>query len=181
MQGERVTTRPSLNHPEESDRGHLPFWAESRQLPGLGTLFPIRKLPHPGGGLLLPTVLQEALRHGKSRDELGERELIHKDRGRPAGRASGPRVGNNTAAEVQRHVFALCVAREQHILIRDTDFAGQLSLLDRLLTPLILLCMIVGVIIGEFVGNVQHAFDTVRFKSVSVRKCLGHHLQIRGC
>ena len=49
-------------------------------------------------------------------------------------------------------------------------FAGQLSILDRLLTPLILLCMIVGVIIGEFVPNVQHAFDTVRFKSVSVRE-----------
>ena len=30
--------------------------------------------------------------------------------------------------------------------------------------------MVVGVIIGEFVPHVQHAFDTVRFKSVSVRK-----------
>lgn len=46
----------------------------------------------------------------------------------------------------------------------------QLSLLDRLLTPLILICMVVGVIIGEFVPNVQTAFDTVRFQSVSVRK-----------
>ena len=45
----------------------------------------------------------------------------------------------------------------------------KLSLLDKLLTPLILLCMIVGVIIGEFVPSVQSAFDTVRFKSVSVR------------
>ena len=46
----------------------------------------------------------------------------------------------------------------------------QLSLLDRLLTPLILLCMIIGVIIGELVPNLQAAFDTVRFQSVSVRK-----------
>lgn len=46
------------------------------------------------------------------------------------------------------------------------------------MTPLILLCMIVGVIIGEFVANVQHAFDTVRFKSVSVREFLSR-LQVR--
>lgn len=56
------------------------------------------------------------------------------------------------------------------VLTSKPAFAGQLSILDRLLTPLILLCMIVGVIIGEFVPNVQHAFDTVRFKSVSVRE-----------
>lgn len=30
--------------------------------------------------------------------------------------------------------------------------------------------MIIGVIIGEFVPNVQEAFDTVRFDSVSVRE-----------
>ena len=44
-----------------------------------------------------------------------------------------------------------------------------MSILDRLLTPTILICMIVGVIIGEFVPNVQRAFDTARFQGVSVR------------
>jgi hypothetical protein len=46
----------------------------------------------------------------------------------------------------------------------------KLSLLDKLLSPLIILVMIVGVVIGEFAPNVQEAFDTVRFDSVSVRK-----------
>lgn len=46
---------------------------------------------------------------------------------------------------------------------------SKLGLLDKLLTPIILLSMIIGVIIGEFVPGVQEAFDTVRFDSVSVR------------
>ncbi|KAK7688387.1 hypothetical protein QCA50_008760 [Cerrena zonata] len=54
-----------------------------------------------------------------------------------------------------------------------TGVFKQLSLLDRLLTPLILLCMIVGVIIGEFVPNVQAAFDTVQLRSVSVPIAIG--------
>lgn len=46
----------------------------------------------------------------------------------------------------------------------------KLGLLDKLLSPLIIVVMIVGVVIGEFVPNVQEAFDTVRFDTVSVRK-----------
>lgn len=46
----------------------------------------------------------------------------------------------------------------------------KLGLLDRLLTPAILLAMIVGVIIGEFAPNVQSAFNTIQLDSVSVRK-----------
>ncbi|KAF8895598.1 sodium bile acid symporter family-domain-containing protein [Infundibulicybe gibba] len=49
----------------------------------------------------------------------------------------------------------------------------KLGLLDRLLTPLIILCMIVGVVIGEFVPTVQAAFDTARFDSVSVPIAIG--------
>ncbi|KAI0958845.1 hypothetical protein AcV7_004546 [Taiwanofungus camphoratus] len=49
----------------------------------------------------------------------------------------------------------------------------KLSLTDKLLTPAILLAMIVGVIIGEFVPNVQPAFDTARFASVSVPIAIG--------
>lgn len=48
--------------------------------------------------------------------------------------------------------------------------AGRLGILDKLLTPAILLAMIIGVIIGEFVPSVQSAFNTVRFKSVSLRE-----------
>jgi ACR3 family arsenite transporter len=46
----------------------------------------------------------------------------------------------------------------------------RLGILDRLLTPLILISMVVGVLIGEFVPGVQSAFDTVQFDSVSVRE-----------
>lgn len=46
----------------------------------------------------------------------------------------------------------------------------ELSWLDRLLTPLVLLSMIVGVIIGEFVSGVQEAFNTATFADVSLRK-----------
>ena len=37
------------------------------------------------------------------------------------------------------------------------------------MTPAILVCMVVGVVIGEFVPNVQRAFDGVQFRGVSVR------------
>ncbi|KAL4249998.1 arsenical resistance-3 (ACR3) family protein [Abortiporus biennis] len=50
---------------------------------------------------------------------------------------------------------------------------GRLGILDRLLTPAILIAMIVGVIIGEFVPSVQPAFNTVQFKSVSVPIAIG--------
>ena len=46
----------------------------------------------------------------------------------------------------------------------------KLGVLDRLLSPLIILFMIVGVIIGEFAPSIQQAFDTVRFHDVSVRE-----------
>ncbi|KAF9225010.1 arsenical-resistance protein ACR3 [Gyrodon lividus] len=49
----------------------------------------------------------------------------------------------------------------------------RLSILDRLLTPLILICMVIGVVIGEFVPGVQPAFDTVQFDSVSVPIAIG--------
>ncbi|KIJ64714.1 hypothetical protein HYDPIDRAFT_111299 [Hydnomerulius pinastri MD-312] len=49
----------------------------------------------------------------------------------------------------------------------------KLSILDRLLTPLILVCMVIGVVIGEFVPGVQSAFDTVQFDSVSVPIAIG--------
>lgn len=68
----------------------------------------------------------------------------------------------------------------RHILIRSStqhppnpdppEIFKKLSLLDKLLSPLIILVMIIGVVIGEFVPGVQAAFDTVRFSSVSVRK-----------
>lgn len=45
----------------------------------------------------------------------------------------------------------------------------KLSILDRLLTPAIILCMILGVIIGEFVPRIQEAFDTAQFRGVSFR------------
>ena len=55
----------------------------------------------------------------------------------------------------------------------------RLGILDRLLTPLILISMVVGVVIGEFVPGVQPAFDTVQFYSVSVREQSNHFPGVR--
>lgn len=45
-----------------------------------------------------------------------------------------------------------------------------LSILDKLLTPLILLAMILGVVIGEFAPHVQAAFSGRDFNGVSIRE-----------
>ena len=58
---------------------------------------------------------------------------------------------------------------QPHILLFIAIFT-KLSILDRLLTPAILICMILGVVIGEFAPHVQQSFDTARFDSVSVRE-----------
>ncbi|KAI1794104.1 arsenical-resistance protein ACR3 [Ganoderma leucocontextum] len=49
----------------------------------------------------------------------------------------------------------------------------KLGVLDRLLTPAILVCMVVGVLIGNYVPGVQAAFDTARFQSVSAPIAIG--------
>ncbi|KAG1850348.1 sodium bile acid symporter family-domain-containing protein [Suillus subalutaceus] len=60
-----------------------------------------------------------------------------------------------------------------HDLAAPQALFQKLSILDRLLTPAILVCMVVGVVIGEFVPGVQQAFDTVKFDSVSVPIAIG--------
>ncbi|KAM6499650.1 arsenical-resistance protein ACR3 [Amanita muscaria] len=49
----------------------------------------------------------------------------------------------------------------------------RLSIQDRLLSPLIIIVMVVGVVVGEYHQNVQHAFETVRFYGVSVPIAIG--------
>ncbi|KAJ7755288.1 sodium bile acid symporter family-domain-containing protein [Mycena maculata] len=49
----------------------------------------------------------------------------------------------------------------------------RLSILDRLLTPAILVAMVVGVLIGEYVPGVQDAFDTAQFNGVSIPIAIG--------
>ncbi|KAG2142204.1 sodium bile acid symporter family-domain-containing protein [Suillus cothurnatus] len=62
----------------------------------------------------------------------------------------------------------------QHNLVAAPQALFQkLSVLDRLLTPAILVCMVVGVVIGVFVPGVQQAFDTVKFYGVSVPIAIG--------
>lgn len=46
----------------------------------------------------------------------------------------------------------------------------ELSLFDKLLTPLILVFMIIGIVIGEFSPSIRDALNTVQFHSVSVRE-----------
>lgn len=52
----------------------------------------------------------------------------------------------------------------------DTGIFLELSIQDRLLSPLIIVVMIIGIVVGEYCPNVQHGLDTVRFESVSVRQ-----------
>lgn len=59
-------------------------------------------------------------------------------------------------------------------MICSSALFNKLGILDRLLTPAILVTMIVGVVIGEFVPTVQSAFDTVTFHGVSVRELHPH-------
>ncbi|KAG6824625.1 hypothetical protein H0H92_006314 [Tricholoma furcatifolium] len=44
----------------------------------------------------------------------------------------------------------------------------QLGLLDKLLSPLIIATMIIGVVLGEYVPSIQPAFDTVRFDTIAI-------------
>lgn len=49
----------------------------------------------------------------------------------------------------------------------------ELGVLDRLLTPLILIFMIVGVVIGQYAPQVKDALDTVKFYGVSAPIAIG--------
>ncbi|KAF8957180.1 sodium bile acid symporter family-domain-containing protein [Flammula alnicola] len=49
----------------------------------------------------------------------------------------------------------------------------ELSILDKLLSPFVLLAMIIGVIVGEFAPSVRDKLDTVKFHSVSVPIAIG--------
>ncbi|KAK7049239.1 arsenicals resistance [Paramarasmius palmivorus] len=53
------------------------------------------------------------------------------------------------------------------------NLVSQLGVLDRLLTPIILVCMVIGVILGNYVNGVQEAFNTVQFHNVSFPIALG--------
>jgi ACR3 family arsenite transporter len=46
----------------------------------------------------------------------------------------------------------------------------ELGILDRLLTPIILVFMVVGVVIGRHAPQIKDALDTVKFNGVSVRE-----------
>jgi ACR3 family arsenite transporter len=67
---------------------------------------------------------------------------------------------------------ARTITDEEHVLAPRLLFK-RLSILDRLLTPAILVCMILGVVIGEFAPHVQKSFDTARFNSVSIPIAIG--------
>ena len=48
----------------------------------------------------------------------------------------------------------------------------ELSILDRLTTPLVFIAMVVGVIIGEFAPGIRSALDIAKFNGVSIRAWL---------
>ncbi|KAI0743474.1 arsenical-resistance protein [Daedaleopsis nitida] len=74
----------------------------------------------------------------------------------------------NSSAEFEAHISA-----SEKRFDAPTALMKRLSILDRLLTPAILVCMIVGVVIGNFAPGVQEAFDTARFQSVSAPIAIG--------
>jgi ACR3 family arsenite transporter len=49
----------------------------------------------------------------------------------------------------------------------------ELSIQDRLLSPLIIVVMVIGVVVGNYRPNIQHAFQTARFYGVSVPIAVG--------
>ena len=51
-----------------------------------------------------------------------------------------------------------------------SDIFKKLGILDKLLSPLIILFMILGVVTGEFAPHIQQAFDAIDFHGVSVRE-----------
>jgi len=54
---------------------------------------------------------------------------------------------------------------------RITDAAPfkELSILDRMLTPLVFVAMVVGILLGEYVPSIRTALDTAKLDSVSLR------------
>ncbi|KAJ2931316.1 hypothetical protein H1R20_g5867, partial [Candolleomyces eurysporus] len=49
----------------------------------------------------------------------------------------------------------------------------ELGILDRLLTPIILIFMVVGVIIGRYAPQIKDALDTIKFNGVSIPIAIG--------
>jgi hypothetical protein len=76
--------------------------------------------------------------------------------------------GDTSRVVAKGYLFSTFMVHETDTVA--VDLFKKLSILDRILTPVILIAMVVGVIIGEFAPNVQRAFDTARFDSVSARE-----------
>lgn len=79
-----------------------------------------------------------------------------------------PQALDGASTEAPRGSFHRLRSRRE--LTSSLVLFRRLGIFDRLLTPLILVSMVVGVLIGDFVPGVQAAFDTVKFDSVSVRE-----------
>ena len=60
-----------------------------------------------------------------------------------------------------------------------SDIFKKLGILDKLLSPLIILFMILGVVIGEYAPHVQQTFDVIDFHGVSVRESISVRLPKR--
>jgi len=108
-----------------------------------------------------------------------EKNIINSDEPRQGSPdASSDRAYPHTQESVQKNGHRDLAAPKGALILKKyyipfdscTALFQKLSILDRSLTPAILVCMVVGVVIGEFVPGVQQAFDTVKFYSVSVRK-----------
>ncbi|EJF59410.1 arsenical-resistance protein [Dichomitus squalens LYAD-421 SS1] len=84
---------------------------------------------------------------------------------------TSPIENDQTASEVE-------AVNDGHVNVEDEFRApaallNKLSILDRLLTPAILVCMVVGVLIGNYLPGVQAAFSIAQFQSVSAPIAIG--------
>ncbi|KAI3608071.1 putative arsenite efflux transporter [Moniliophthora roreri] len=74
----------------------------------------------------------------------------------------------------QKQVLSPVSMRDDETTPRASQrLVSQLGIFDRLLTPTILVCMVIGVVLGNYVPEVRNAFDTVRFHNVSFPIALG--------
>lgn len=87
---------------------------------------------------------------------------------------------NSPASPVKYHLLFKRVNELLRTLpLRVGSVFKSLSILDRLLTPFILLAMILGVLIGVYAPDVQGAFNKAEFHGVSGREYLLYRMWYR--
>ncbi|KAG2227960.1 hypothetical protein INT45_011984 [Circinella minor] len=101
----------------------------------------------------------------------GEQKIEEKiaDRGTDF-RNDDSRLSDQQQEEDERTVISIEIVSQEE---KQEETRRRLSFLDCYLAVFILLAMVVGVLIGYYVPNIQHSFETVQFDTVSVPIAIG--------